>query len=161
MDEPHVQHPVGLVQHEDLQLGQVQQALSVQVRQAAWRGDEDLRSGLDGVHLGLLTHAAVDDYALQGQILAIALHLLLVLNGQLPGGGQDERPDGGLALFAGHRVLGEPLQDGHGKGAGFSRSGASAAQHVSAFQGRGDGASLDGSRLGVSLLRQCPSDGFD
>ena len=109
MDEPHVQHPVGLVQHEDLQLGQVQQPLSVQVCQAAGRGDEDLCPGLDGVHLGLLAHAAVDDHAFQGQIFAIVLHLLLVLNGQLPSGSQDERPDGGLALFAGHRVLGEPL----------------------------------------------------
>ena len=88
-------------------------------------------------------------------------HLLLVLNGQLPRGRQNQCPDRGLALFAGHWVLGEPLQDRHRKGAGFSRSGSGTAQHIPTFQSRGDGTSLDGSRLGISLLRQCPSDGFD
>ena len=64
MDESHVQHAVCLVQHEDLQLRQVQQPLSVQIGQTAWGGNEDLRPSLDGVHLGLLTHAAIDNHAL-------------------------------------------------------------------------------------------------
>ena len=136
---------------------EVQQALTVQVRQPARGGDEDVRARLDGVHLGLLAHAAEDDHTFQGQVLAIGHHLLLILNGQLPGGGQDQGPDG--PSF--HRTLAQPLEDRRGEGAGFPGSGPGAAQYIPALQRRGNGPSLDGSGLGVALLRQGLSDWLD
>ena len=157
VNEPHVQHPVRLVQDEDLQPGQVQQALAVQVGQAAGGGDEDIRAGLDGVYLGLLAHAAEDHDALQGQVSPVGLHLLLVLDGQLPGGGQDQGADG-PAL---RRMLVQPLEDRRGKSAGLPGAGTGAAQHVPALQRRGDGSRLDGGSLGVALFRQVLPDWLD
>ncbi len=44
VDEAHVQHPVGLVQHEDLQPGQVDELLAVEVAQAAGGGHQDVHA---------------------------------------------------------------------------------------------------------------------
>ena len=41
-DEAHVEHPVGLVQHQDLDVRQVDGALLVMVEQPARRGDQDV-----------------------------------------------------------------------------------------------------------------------
>ena len=157
MDEAHVQHTVRLVQHEDLNVGQVQQALPVEVQQAARRGHQNVKTPVDLVHLRLLAHAAEDDGGAQGQVAAVALDGVLDLDGQLPGGGEDQRPDDpGLALFAV-----EPLQNGGGEGAGLARARLGAAQHVPAGQGRGDGLCLDGGGGGVALPLQGGHDGVD
>ncbi len=55
-----------------------------------------------GLHLGVLAHAAEDDGGAQGQVLAIGLEALLDLEGQLPGGGEDQGADG-AALRPGRR----------------------------------------------------------
>ena len=101
VDEAHVQHPVGLVQHEDLQPGQVDELLAVEVAQAAGGGHQDVHAIFQPLHLGGLAHAAEDDGGAQGQVLAIGLKALLDLEGQLPGGGEDQGPDGAaLGLMA-------------------------------------------------------------
>jgi len=41
-------------------------------------------------------------------------------------------------------ILRKPLEDGEGKGAGFSRSGLRAAEHIPACQGFGNGLGLNG-----------------
>ena len=70
VDEAHVQHPVGLVQHEDLQPGQVDELLAVEVAQAAGGGHQDVHALFQPLHLGSLPHAAEDDGGAQGQVLA-------------------------------------------------------------------------------------------
>ena len=94
VDEAHVQHPVGLVQHEDFQLVQLDEALLVQVHEPARSGHQDVHPPAQGLHLGVLAHAAEDDGAPQGQVLAVGQEALLDLNGQLPGGGEDQGPQG-------------------------------------------------------------------
>ena len=71
MDEAHIQHPIGLVQDEDLDGGQVQESLTGQVQQAAGGGGEDVNSPLNLLHLGSLPHAAEDDGLGEGEVLAI------------------------------------------------------------------------------------------
>ena len=93
MDKAHVQHPVGLVQDEDLHLGQVQQALAGQVQQAAGGGGENVHPPLELVHLGGLAHPAEDHRLGEGQVLAVGVEGLVNLNGQLPGGGENQGPD--------------------------------------------------------------------
>ena len=46
-DEAHVEHPVRLVEHEDLDVAQVDGALALVVEQAAGRGDEDVDAALE------------------------------------------------------------------------------------------------------------------
>ena len=59
--EAHVEHPVRLVEHEDLDLAEVRGALADEVEQAARRGDEDLDAGAQLLDLGIERDAAVDD----------------------------------------------------------------------------------------------------
>ena len=59
-DEAHVQHPVRLVEDEDLDAGQVDRALAEVVEQAAGRGDDDLGTGAEGADLRVEADAAVD-----------------------------------------------------------------------------------------------------
>ena len=156
VDEAHVQHPVGLVQHEDLQPGQVDELLAVEVAQAAGGGHQDVHAIFQPLHLGGLAHAAEDDGGAQGQVLAIGLKALLDLEGQLPGGGEDQGPDGAaLGLMAA-----KLLENGGGEGAGLSGAGLGAAQHVPAGQRGGNGFCLDGRGLLVALVGQGPQDGL-
>jgi len=59
--EAHVEHAVGLVEHEDLDLRQVDVPAVVEVDEASGSGDEDLDAGLEALDLRLVLHAAHDD----------------------------------------------------------------------------------------------------
>ena len=50
VDEAEVEHLVGLVEDEDLELAQGERALVDEVEQAAGRGDEDVEAARDGAH---------------------------------------------------------------------------------------------------------------
>ena len=60
-EEAHVQHPVGFVEHEVLNLAEVAVALLHVVEEPTGRGDDDIHAGLERVELLLITDAAVDD----------------------------------------------------------------------------------------------------
>ena len=59
-DEAHVEHPVGLIEDEDLDLRQVDRALADVVEQAAGCGDDDGRTGAEGADLRIEADTAVD-----------------------------------------------------------------------------------------------------
>ena len=152
-DEPHVEHAVGLVQHQDLQLAEVQVALALMVQQAARRGDEDLDAGPEGLGLGVDVHAAEDGGGAQRDVLAIGADALLYLHGQLAGGREDEGPDG--VARGGGRSAGvgrQQLQHGQGEAGGLAGAGLGAAHEVAAFQHQGNGLDLDGGGVFVALL---------
>ena len=144
MDETHVQHPVGFVQHEDLHPVQPDQPLAHQVQQAAGAGDDDIRAAVQGFHLAALADAAEDDGAVQAFPFAVQLKVFPGLQGKLPGRGQDQGTDHFRVPLRGQRF--QPLQDGQGKGGGFSGAGLGAAQDVLSFQYQRDGGLLDGGR---------------
>ena len=50
MDEAEVEHLVGLVEDEDLELAKAERALVDEVEQAARRGDEHVEAARDGAH---------------------------------------------------------------------------------------------------------------
>ena len=70
-DEAHVEHLVGLVENQDLDVAQVDVALLHQVEQPAGRGDEDIDAVLQRPHLRTLADAAVDDGVSQAGELAV------------------------------------------------------------------------------------------
>ena len=94
MDKAHVQHPVGFIQHKNFKVREVHQPLPHQVVQPARAGDEDLNALFDGLHLRSLAHTAKDDGGAQLLVLAVGGKALPDLERQLPGGGEDQCPDG-------------------------------------------------------------------
>ncbi len=155
MDEAHVQHAVGLVQHKDLQLTDVDEALVVEIFQSAGSCNQNIAAGLQGFHLWVLPHAAKNDRTFEGEICPVSLHALLNLDGQFTGGGEDQSADG----RAGFALRRKALKNGGRKGAGFTGSGARAPQHVPSRQRSGDGLFLDRRGRRITLLLQGIQDG--
>ena len=60
VDEAHAQHFVGFVQHQELQLGQVQRALVQVIDDAARGADHDVHAAAQGLQLRAVALAAVD-----------------------------------------------------------------------------------------------------
>ena len=113
VDEAHVEHAVGFVEHEDFDPREIDVALVHQVEQAAGRGDEmstPLRSARTCVPW--LTPPNGERRA-QAEVAAIGGEALADLAGEFAGGGEDQDAAG---LAAERRpVAGEPLQDRQGE----------------------------------------------
>ena len=92
-DEAHVEHLVGLVENQDLDVAQVDVALLHQVEQPAGRGDEDVDAVLQRPHLRPLADAAVDDGVSQAGEPAVGGEALADLGRQLARRREDQRPD--------------------------------------------------------------------
>ena len=139
---------VGLVEHGDLDGVQVQVALSAQVFEAAGAGDEDLHTGIQGVHLATLADAAEDDGGAQTCSLGQRGQGGADLAGELAGGGehQAERP---ASLRAPAGEVGDHRQ---AESQGLPGTGAAAAEHISTGEGVRERGGLDRER-GVDAAR--------
>ena len=144
VNEAHIQHPVGFVQHKNFDFGQADKALTDQVVQTARRGHQNLHAPLELLHLGLLPHAAENNAGAQRQLFAIGHKVFLNLQSQLPGRGQDQRPN--VPAFPGRPLLIEPLQDRQGESGGLAGARLGAAQHVLSRKDGGNGIPLNGGR---------------
>ena len=58
MDEPHIQHAVSFVKHQNLDLSQVQYALLQEVQQTTRRRHQDIDTLLDPTDLGVHADSA-------------------------------------------------------------------------------------------------------
>ena len=147
VDEAHVEHAVGFVQHQDFDVREVQVALLLQVEQAPGRGHQDVAAGADALDLRVHADAAEDHGGRQLQVLAVAAHGLFDLRGQLARGRQYQGADG-----AGSRggAAGQQLQQRQGETGGLAGAGLRAGQQVMALQHDRDGLGLDGGGLGVA-----------
>ena len=143
-DEAHVEHPVGLVQHEDLDLAQVDALLLDVVEQASRRGDEDLDAAAHDRQLLLDVDAAVDDRRAQVRVLAVGAEGLLDLHRELAGRREDQRAHRmPRRRRAGVRHRRELLQDRQREAGGLAGAGLGAAHHVLAGENDGDRLHLD------------------
>ena len=147
MDEAHVEHAVGLVQDEDLDPVEADEAVAHEVQQAAGAGDDDVRAAVEGFHLAALADAAEDDGGLEAQALAVEKKVLIGLQGQLPGGGEDEGADD-FGVRPRGRLM-EALQDREREGGGFAGAGLGAAEDVLSRKDQGDRGRLDRGRCFV------------
>ena len=91
--EAHVEHPVRLVEDEDLDLAEVGDPLPDEVEQAARRRDEDLDAGAQRLDLRFHRDAAVDDRGAQRHRPAVGPDALVDLHRELAGGDEDEGAD--------------------------------------------------------------------
>ena len=131
MDEAHIKHAVGLVEHQNLHLAQIEHALLQQVEQAPGRGHQDVDAFFYARYLRV--HANPAKYHGRGDlhVLAVGLHRLFNLRRQFAGGRQDQDPDAQAAKFVARWAVGaELVQYGQHKGRGFASAGLRPAQQV-------------------------------
>ena len=78
--EAHVHHPVRLVEHERLELVEVDGAVALVIHQPAGRGDDDVDAGLERALLRIHRDAAVDRDAGEVRVIREALDVVLDLH---------------------------------------------------------------------------------
>ena len=92
LGEAHLEHLVGLVEHQEAQLGQVQGALLQVVHDPAGGADHDVHAAAQGGELDAVPLAAVDRQHVQaGQVRGVPLEGLGDLERQLTGRRQHQR----------------------------------------------------------------------
>ena len=138
--EPHVQHPVGLVEDQDLDVVETCGAGVEVIDQPAWRGDEDGPPLAEGLALALLGDAADDHCGAHPGLAAQGVDGLRDLQRELTGGREHQRPGAGLAC--------EALEHGEEIGRGLAGAGRGAADDVGSGQRGRDRLRLDGSGSG-------------
>ena len=165
----HVEHAIGLVEHQHLDLVQVAGALLDQVDQTARRGDQDIAAVLECRGLRLVAHATHDGHGdMAGDVGDLARDLVDLL-GELARGGDDEH-HGATAVALG--LLGaattvaaaalthglgrsDVLQIVHGrqqKGGRLAGAGLGGGKQVAALEHHGDRAGLHGRRRRVAQV---------
>ena len=90
VDETHIEHAVGLIQHQHLQLRQVDTAAIEVVKQTAGCGNKEVDATRQLAVLYRIRRAAIKTYDTLTHILAVAHGLLSHLLRELARGGQHE-----------------------------------------------------------------------
>ena len=157
VDEAHVEHPIGLVEDEDLDPREVDRVLAGVVEEATRRRDDDLGAGAEGARLRAEADAAVDGHRADRPAGAVDPDALLDLEGKLAGRDQHERAHGtarrGAAIVGAGRLAVEALEHGEDERGRLAGARLGARQQVAAGEDERDGRGLDGSGLGVALVR--------
>ena len=158
--EAHVEHPVRLVEDEDLDLAQVRRPAGRRGRAAgpgvATRISTPPRRALV---CGSDRHAAVDDGRPERDGPAVGPDALVDLHRELAGRDEDEGAD----RVAGRRearvrVLAQPVEDRQREGRGLAGAGLGGGEDVASLEDEGDGCCLDRRRGGVALLGDGPEE---
>ena len=146
----HVEHSVGLVQHEALHLVEVDYALRHQVYQSAWAGDHRLGASLDVLDLSELAHTAEDARERDVGVLGVGADVLCGLRGELAGRRKHE--SAGVPDMARTAHLDEMVKYRQHEGGGLARAGLGAAYEVAAFKEVRHRLLLDGGRRLVACI---------
>jgi hypothetical protein len=145
--EAHVEHPIGLVEHEHLETGKVRALVAHVVHQTARRRHHDVDVGAKGALLHVHRHAAVDGDARDRRVVGETLDLILDLHGELARWRENERPRPRLPVAAAMFRQEEALQD-RGKERGrLPRTGFGAGDDVVPRQRKRDDAALNRARF--------------
>ena len=145
MDEAHVEHAVGFVEHEVADFRQVREPAVGEVEEPAGRRDEDVAAGAQAVDLRLLADAAEDHARAQLLVRAVHADALEDLRRELAGRGEHEHARPAACGGA------EQLQQRQHEGRGLAGPGLRAGQQVAAGEHRRDGADLDGRGCRVAV----------
>ena len=153
VDETHVEHAVGFVEHEDLDVAQIQRALLVVVEQAARCGHQDVDALAQAVDLRLHAHAAEHHHAGELAVLAVGANAFFDLGGELAGGGEDERTDRQPTLGVTHGGLfHQTVQHGQREAGRLAGAGLGAAEQVAAAEHDRNRLGLNGRGGGVAVF---------
>jgi hypothetical protein len=141
VDEAHVEHAVGLVEHEDLDAGEIDGLLTGEIEESAGRRDDDVGAALQRLDLRVHADAAEDRDRTQRKVRAVGAHALGDLGAELARRHHDEGTDVTPALRA---RLHQPLEHGQGEAGGLAGTRLGRGHQVAALEDRGDGARLHG-----------------
>ncbi len=144
--EPHVEHLVGLVEHDERDPIELQAAAAQVVDGPAWRGDDDIDAAAKPAQLLADRLAAVDRQDPDADLLAVAMERLGNLHREFAGRHEDE-PCGPPLLDHSER---QPLEHRQREGRGLAGAGRSLGQDVAAGLEDGDRLALDRRRLLVA-----------
>ena len=148
LGEAHVEHLVGLVEHQEAQLGEVERALLEVVHDPARGADDDVHAAAQRAELDAVRLAAVhgqDVHALD--VRGVLLERLADLERELAGRREHQRLRRLLRQV-------EAGQDRQRERRGLAGAGLRQADDVAAGQQRRDGRGLDGGRLLVADVGQ-------
>ena len=155
--EPHVEHLVGLVQHESLDGAKVQVTLLDEVEQAPWRADHDVDAGLERLDLWFVRATAVDGQHPGAARLARVPDLAGDLHGELARGDDDERlgvADGSWSGCTGSLGATNRSEQWEREAERLSGAGLGLADDVVAVERHREGEFLDGKCLGDAQVSQ-------
>ncbi|AGW41060.1 two-component system response regulator [Leifsonia xyli subsp. cynodontis DSM 46306] len=148
LGETHLQHLVGLIEHEVLERGEVERSLVEVIHDAAGRAHHDMHASTQRGELHPVALAAVHRQQMNAfQMRRIALERLRHLQRQLAGGGEHE------SLRALLRQI-ETGQNGKGEGGRLPRPGLGEPDHVPPLEQQRDRRGLDGGRRLVADVLQ-------
>ena len=144
--EAEVEHLVGLVEHQGLDLGQVERAAVGDVEQPARGADHDVHAVGEGVELGLVADTAVDGEDADPEVGRSQGQVTGHLAGELASGGDDEGLRlAGLGQVGVRRVAGphDALEQRDAEGQRLAGAGAGLADQVGAQERDRQGHLLD------------------
>ena len=147
-DKTHAQHLVGLVQHDHVDLAQVEHLALHEIHEAARRPNDDVHTLIELANLGRIGRAAVDSEHTRAQVAAIFADRLGDLHGQLTRRRQHQR----LHMIGAQRQV---VEHGQGEGCGLAGTGFGLAGHILAGHEHGNDSRLNGGRLGIAEGVDC------
>ncbi len=99
--ETHIEHPISLVEHENLHRPEVDEALVHQIEQSTGGGDERIDAVLQVADLGTLIDATEDDGMPKSSMAAVGAKAVADLRGQLAGRREHEGANRSAAALRG------------------------------------------------------------
>ena len=148
--EAEVEHLVRLVEHQRVDVGEVERAAVGEVDQPARRTDDDVDAGLERVELRVVADAAVDGEDAEAAVGAGQCEVAGDLERELAGRGDDQRLRLALRHLAVVGVLGRDraLEDRDAERQRLAGAGAGLPDQVGAQEGDRQGHLLDRERRG-------------
>jgi hypothetical protein len=158
VDEAHIEHPVGFIEHEDFHRAEPERVAPHEVEQTSRRGDEHVDAVEQRTHLGAHGHPADRQRGADAKMAAVGVEAVAYLAGQFPRRAEHQNA-AGLALRP--SPLGEqPMQDRQRERRGLSGAGLRDPDHVAARQHKRNGLDLDRRGRDVVLLGERARDRF-
>jgi hypothetical protein len=149
VDEAHVEHAVGFVEDEYLDVGQVNRALLHVIEQPAGRRDDDVGAAAQLVLLRIDADAAEDRQRTIRQVPAVDGDALLDLRRELARRRQDQ--NAWVLVTRRARQL-QALQDRQRETGGLAGAGLSAGEDVAPFEHDGNGLLLNRRGFAIALF---------
>ena len=138
--EAHVEHPIRLVEDQDLEPLEPRVGEAEVVEEPARGRDQDVHAAPERLHLGLHPDAAEDGRARHPHMARELAPVLVDLRGQLARGGEDERSRDSAA------APGQAVENRQHERGRLAAAGDGAGEHVPPGEAGRDGVRLDGRR---------------
>ena len=158
VDEAHVEHAVGFVEHQEFDLVELQPVALDEIEQAAGGRHQDFDALHDRADLAAHRHAADRQRRGQADVAAIGVEAVEDLAGQFAGR-REHQHAAGLGLRP-DPVFQNAVQDRQREGRGLAGAGLGDADDVAAGDGERDGLGLDRRGRVVIFFLECTRNGF-